>query len=379
MRKEHHIPLVVHIIYALDTGGLENGLVNIINRIPVERYRHAIICLTKAREFSKRITNADVILFQLHKRPGHDLGLYWRLWRTLRDLQPEIVHTRNLAALEMQFITLSIQGIRRVHGEHGRDIYDLEGKSRKYNLLRKVIQPFIHRYITVSQDLQLWLNETVGVPTEKVKQIYNGIDLERFSPWKIERPNLVPKGFMPDEPFVCGTVGRLAEVKDQGTLILALHHLISRQPWLSNRLRLIIVGDGPMQQTLQKMIEEYNLSNLVWMTGNREDVPQLLRIMDLFILPSLAEGISNTILEAMATGLPVIATDVGGNPELIDAGVNGTLIPVRNSEALADAMAEFIQNPEIVSRLGKNGRNKVQTDFSWDKQLRSICRSMTNC
>ncbi len=369
VKDEHHPPLVAHIIYALGTGGLENGLVNIINRAPGDRYRHAIICLTDAGDFSRRIMKPDIIIIQLHKRPGHDVGLYWRLWRVLKDLRPAIVHTRNLAALEMQYITLLLPGIKRVHGEHGRDVHDLKGMSKKYNLLRKTIRPFIHRYITVSRDLQLWLNKTVGVTAEKINQIYNGIDQEKFSPRKTTRPDLSPQGYLPHSPFVLGTVGRLAEVKDQAILLQALRKLVIQQPVLCDKLRLIIVGDGPLRHALQKMIEDLDLSNLVWMAGDRDEVPELLRMMDLFILPSLAEGISNTILEAMATGLPIIATDVGGNPELVVEGINGTLIPVGNSEALATAIVELIEHPRRLISMGKNSLQKVKAGFSWDRTV----------
>ena len=136
-RRPQQPPLVVHIIHELGTGGLENGLVNIINRSPPGRYRHAIVCLTRAGEFATRISAPDVQVIELHKRPGHDFGLYWRLLRALRMLRPAIVHTRNLSTLEMQFVAAVLPGVKHVHGEHGRDVFDLHGTNRKYNLLRK--------------------------------------------------------------------------------------------------------------------------------------------------------------------------------------------------------------------------------------------------
>ncbi len=173
-------PLVAHIIYALGTGGLENGLVNIINRSPPGRYRHAIICLTTAEAFAGRLTVPDVEVIELHKRPGHDPAIYLRLWRTLRRLRPAIVHTRNLAALETQVLGLLFPGCKRVHGEHGRDVSDLDGSNRKYQWLRRLLSPLIHRYIAVSQDLAQWLVSTVRIAPGKVAQIYNGVDHSRF-------------------------------------------------------------------------------------------------------------------------------------------------------------------------------------------------------
>ena len=359
-------PLVAHVIYALGTGGLENGLVNIINRACPQRYRHVIICLTRAEGFESRITAPNVEVISLRKRPGHDLSVYWRLWRALLSLRPAIVHTRNLAALEMQVIAALIPGVKRVHGEHGRDIHDIDGTNKKYNFLRKSLRPIVHRYIAVSQDLAQWLAQVVEVPTGKIKQIYNGVDQLRFSPG----PGSVstPTGFMAADNKIIGTVGRLAEVKDQLALIEAFNLLIqgeSRQ----KQLRLIIVGDGPMYQTLCDKIAELGLASYVWMPGDREDIPELLRMMDVFVLPSLGEGISNTLLEAMATGLPLVATRVGGNPELIEDGINGCLVPVGDAVALASHLKDILADPQTLALYGENSLHKVRQCFDWDSTV----------
>ena len=171
---DQQIPLIVHVLYALGTGGLENGLVNIINRTPPNRYRHALVCWTGAGAFASRIVREDVPIIALGCRPGHDFSLYARLWSTLRSLHPAIVHTRNLAALEAQIPALFLRDVGRVHGEHGRDIFDIDGSNRKYNALRRIIRPIVHRYIAVSQDLAGWLEGVVGVRPTRIAQIYNG-------------------------------------------------------------------------------------------------------------------------------------------------------------------------------------------------------------
>lgn len=362
-------PLVVHIIHELGTGGLENGLVNIINRSPPGRYRHAIVCLTGAREFARRVTAPDVQVIELHKRPGHDLGLYWRLWKTLRALRPAIVHTRNLATLEMQFVAALLPGVKRVHGEHGRDVFDLHGTNRKYNLLRKAARLVVQRYIAVSKDLENWLIGTVGVPARKVRQIYNGVDQQKFHPRSGARPDVAPRGFLPADALVVGTVGRLAEVKNQLSLLRALHTVLQEQPALASRLRVIIVGDGPMAGQIRQTLEELGLGSHVWLAGDRHDIPQLLQSMDLFVLPSLGEGISNTVLEAMATGLPVIATDVGGNPELVQDGWNGRLVPVSDDAALAGAIAQIATSEEWRQTMGRNALEKARSSFDWRRTV----------
>lgn len=362
-------PKIVHIIYSLGTGGLENGLVNIINRSPPERYRHAIVCLTDATDFAKRITVPGVDVIQMHKKPGHDWGLYFRLLKVLFSLKPDIVHTRNLTSLEMQALTLLLPGVKRVHGEHGRDVNDLDGTNKKYNYLRKLLRFFIHRYITVSKDLENWLKEIINVPALKVRQIYNGVDSEKFHPNQALREQITPGGFLSGGSIVVGTVGRIAEVKNQKLLVDGVKCLVENRPELRENLRLVLVGDGPLYDSLQSYISESGISDLVWMAGDRDDIPQLMQLMDIFVLPSLAEGISNTVLEAMATGLPVIATNVGGNPELISDGENGRLITVGDDQCLAMTIGDLIDDSEVRNQMGQNGLNRVRSTFNWPKTV----------
>jgi sugar transferase (PEP-CTERM/EpsH1 system associated) len=362
-------PLVVHVIYSLGTGGLENGLINLINRSPRDRFRHAIVCLAKTGDFATRLTVPDVPIVSLNKRPGHDLGVYWRLWRCLMTLRPQIMHTRNLAALEMHLIGVLVPGLRHVHGEHGRDIYDLDGSNPRYRRLRRWIAPLVDRFITVSRDLQHWLTETVGVTTDKVRQIYNGVDHDVFHPRGVRRPDLAPIGFLGSAACVIGTVGRLAEVKDQTTLINAVARLMREQPALSDAIRLIIVGDGPLRTQLEQLADEQGIASITWFAGDRSDVPDLLRMMDLFVLPSLAEGVSNTVLEAMATGLPVVATRTGGNPELVSVDVTGQLVPVADDRALADTLLELIDRPRKLLTMGQAARERVLEQFNWRRTV----------
>jgi len=368
-------PLIAHIIYALGTGGLENGLVNLINRCPPSRYRHVIICLTRAEPFARRLTATDVEVIELHKNPGHDPLMYWRLWRHLRRLRPAVVHSRNLAALETQVLGLLMPACKRVHGEHGRDVHDLDGSKRKYQWLRRALSPLIHRFVAVSRDLSQWLVTTVHIPETKVTQIYNGVDNQRFHPIG-DTPRLPPQGMPAEflaEPncVVLGTVGRLAAVKDQQLLLVALHRLLRDRPALRARLRLLLVGDGPEHAALESLVAKLRLTSLVWLAGDRDDIPELLRTMDIFVLPSLGEGLSNTLLEAMSTGLPVIASAVGGNTELVSDRINGLLFQAGDANALAEAVASLVDHPCLRHAMGRAGESLIKQHFHWQRTVDS--------
>jgi sugar transferase (PEP-CTERM/EpsH1 system associated) len=275
-----------------------------------------------------------------------------------------------LAALEAQLCGIGLRNVKRVHGEHGREINDIDGSNWKYLLFRKFMRVFIDRYIAVSRDLENWLISTVGVDSGKVRQIYNGVDHRQFVPQSVKPSALMPQPWRDlDGIVVIGTVGRLTPVKDQQLLLHAVAKLRSDQPAVADRLRLVVVGDGPLYPTLARLVEELKLQDVTWLAGDRKDVASLLQTMDIFVLPSLGEGISNTVLEAMASGLPVIATSVGGNVELVEEGFNGRLIPSGNIQALADAMAKLITDSTERARQGANARLRVCQRFDWNRTV----------
>ncbi|HET8831082.1 MAG TPA: glycosyltransferase [Casimicrobiaceae bacterium] len=170
-----------------------------------------------------------------------------------------------------------------------------------------------------------------------------------------------------NEPsFVVGTVGRIQAVKEHRTLLSAFAEMLRAMPSLRPRALLAIIGDGPLLGELRNQAATLGIADQVWLPGSRSDVAEILRSLDVFVLPSLNEGISNTILEAMATGLPVIATDVGGNPELVEEGITGHLLPARDSDALGHALVRFAGAAGESLTMGRAGRQRAERFFSLD-------------
>lgn len=363
-------PLIVHFIYRLGTGGLENGLINIINRIPTERYRHAIVCLTYATEFRSRLKHRDVRIIELNEKTGIGLRTYWKLWGLLRELCPAIMHTRNIGTLEGQICAFLAQVPGRVHSEHGRDAGTVAGTPFRYALWRRIVHPFVQRYAAVSKYGATAITEVIS--SAAVVPIYNGVDTERFRP---HEPSTSSPANWPFPPglTVIGTVTRLERIKDPETLVRAFSVLLKSRPDLQSRVRLAIIGDGQLRRGIAEMVAAENLTDSVWLAGDRTDIPDLLRQFAVYVQPSITEGLSNTLLEAMATGLPTLATAVGGNTELLVPGC-GTLAPAGDPKALADGLAFYLDNPLTAASHGQAARRRVEDSFSLDAMVANYIR-----
>jgi sugar transferase (PEP-CTERM/EpsH1 system associated) len=359
--------LIAHIVYRFDYGGLENGLANLVSRMPGQRFRHAVICLAGyGEDFVTRIDREKVAVISIDKRPGKDFASYGRLWRLLKKLSPDIVHTRNLGTVDLQWVAFAAGVPHRVHGEHGWTSDDPKGLDPRKLRIRRACRPVIQRYVAMSRDIAAWLRSAVGVPEARIRQLYNGVDTGRFRS-DGELPFDLP--WTGKSPTVIGTVGRLDPVKNQLALLRVFGRILEQHPELKERLRLIIAGDGPERSILETCIRESDLSECVWMPGARDDVAALMRAMDLFVLPSVNEGISNTILEAMASGLPVVAGRVGGNPELVEDGKTGSLYPGDSEAELADAILRYVRAPDLRQSHGRAARARVLERFSLESMV----------
>ncbi|MCB1748973.1 MAG: TIGR03088 family PEP-CTERM/XrtA system glycosyltransferase [Gammaproteobacteria bacterium] len=370
MTTDTSVPLIAHVLFRFDIGGLENGVVNLINRMPAARYRHAIVCLKDySPEFFARVRREDVEIFALDKQPGHDLGLLRRLYATFRTLRPTIVHSRNFSGLDAQLPALLAGVPCRVHGEHGWDHLDLGGVNRKHQLYRWAHRPLIDLFVPLSRQIEAYLHEQIGVPARRLRRICNGVDVARFQPREAAAGDARLDGRARAGDVVVGTVGRLQPVKDQVTLVRAFAAVTRARPALRERLHLVLLGEGPSRTDIEQAVAAEGIADRTWLAGARDDVPRLMREFDVFVLPSLAEGISNTILEALASGLPVIATAVGGNPELVAEGDNGALVPPGDVAALAAALEPLVSDDALRRARAARARATALAEFSLETMV----------
>jgi len=352
---------ILHVLHAFSHGGLENGIVNIINCSP-EHLVHELCFLHSGGEFLQRLTR-PVVYHELHKQPGNDVRLVFRLRELFQRRNLDIIHTRNWAAFDGVLAACTMLRPAVIHGEHGRDMADPAGQNRRRNLARRAVAFRTKRLVAVSKDLYLWLKQTVRVPEKKLVFIPNGVDTDRFRPGR--NLTLRRQWGIGDDEFVIGAVGRLDPIKNHAGLLAAVRTLQAS----GHKVRLVIAGDGPEREKLDGLLRlPFDPAPLL--LGACTDVEQVYPCFDLFVLNSFAEGMSNTLLEAMASGLPTICTAVGGNVELVADRERGILISAGDDAALTKAIRTYMASPEMARTHGVNARRFVVEHFSLEQMIR---------
>jgi len=349
-------PLVAHLIDALDEARRDGGLFDLIRHLPPHRYRHAIVCLRGgACQCEPKVHGIDVV--HLHRGAERDARPWLRLYRILRALRPDLVHSRDDAGLPAQFVA-ALAGVRqRVHAERGAAA-SADGANGA-RLPRRLLYPFVDHFIVASSGVEQWLIETMGAEPARVSQIACGVDSVQFHPRLGPAAAVGPSGFMQDGAFVVGSAGRMDAHSGHLALVEAFLRLIASPHPAHARLRLLVAGDGPVRAECQALLNRAGAAARAWLPGARPDLPQLLRAMDLFVLPAPIDDGSNVVLQAMASGLPVVAGGSGAGGELVHSGFTGILLPARTSELLASAIADYCRIPEMAMRHGARARSQV--------------------
>ncbi len=341
---------IVHLIDQLTIGGLERIIANFVCASESSSFDNIIVSIRKVDQ-STNIMPESVKIYSLFKQEGYDLKSHLKLYSLLKKIQPDIIHTYNLPSIEYHPISW-LAGVKgHIHAEHGRDVGDPQGLNGKHNLLRKLMSYFIHKYVSVSDDLHQWLVNTVGISENKAILIQNGINTERFN---LEKNT--------SEQLQFTIVARISPVKDHQNLLSAFK-LLKEQLKSEKMPRLVIVGAGQERGKLEQFCSDNQLLSIEFL-GARDDIEVILAKTDVFVLSSIAEGIPMTILEAMSASTPIVATNVGGIPEVVESGHEGYLVEKSNAEALALAIKKYIDKPDLIAKHGKNARAKVLNKFN---------------
>jgi len=362
-RKIH----VLHVVDSLRVGGLENGVVNLINALDEDMFQNSICCLRTTGGLEKRLRDPGVKVFELHQKLKDNLFL--RMRKILVDEKVDILHSNGYGTFLDSVVGAHLAGtpflVHCIHGIYWRDMGKMKFRRR---LLQRLLSLRTHKLYAVADYLREYYIRIVGVSARRISTIYNGVDLETYAPRDQEarRKEKAKLGFSPGEVLI-GSVGTLYWVKNPETFLEAAALVLNKR----NDVSFLWVGDGPLKEKLQARAKELGLEKKALYLGSRDDVPNVLAALDVFVLPSISEGLSYSILEAMASSLPVVATDVGGNSELIRDGESGYLIPPRSPKILADVLLKLVSQEELRVSLGRRARHRVEEKYSFRKMVQS--------
>lgn len=358
---------VMHVVNYLGRGGTELGVLKLMGGLSNEYFEHRL-CTTRQfdPDFVRTYELMDILHVAGSSREGLQFPLF-RLWKIFRQYRPHIVHTRNWGGLEA-VPAARLAGVPVViHSEHGYEVSSLGGIPRRQRIFRRMAYAMADKVFAVTRELCEYHAKQAWMRPDRIGVIRNGVDTLRFCPCTVMRDRIRRRLGFAEDCIVIGSVGRMVPIKDYSTLLEAAQQLAGRI-----NLHVLLVGNGPELDSLERRVRESAwLRGRVSFVGVSEQVPDLLNAMDIFVLPSLGEGMSNTLLEAMACGLPLVTTCVGGNPEVVEDGRSGWLFAPGDISRLTDRIERLAANPEIRRTLGEAARERALTVFSLDRMMES--------
>lgn len=346
---------ILYLTYSLNVGGLEKMVLDLAVRVNKGPYSVAVCAFEQEGALTAEFERNNVPALNLSKKPGLDLALVKNLLAIVKERGIDIVHTHDATPwLYGGILKMIHPQIKLVHTEHS----NVPGNSSKLKILEYLLAKISNVVIADSQAVADFLVKKAKISSKSIKIIYNGIDVDRFAASKISiDPGAQPKD---REPAKIGITARLAAVKDHTTLLQAFRRVLNE----TKEVELWIIGDGELAGELKKVSKDLNINEQVKFLGNRDDVPEILKTINIFTLSSKSEGLSLAILEAMAAALPVVATEVGGNPEIVISGTTGLLVPPANPEKLAQSILHLLNDKNLALSMGQQGRARVLDKFN---------------
>lgn len=352
--------VVGHMIYAFTVGGEERELLNILRYGDRERFLHVIVSFTEVGVFGEEAQRLGFKVFSLNKKMGNDCSLPFRLAKIIRMYGVRVVHARGWATLVETALALRLARCRgSIYAFHGRTYDELQRTSVKRQVIQSLFVRTYDRIVTLNSLMKREFSRECCLSEDKIDVIANGIELDRFRPLPNRSALRKAHGIPPDR-FVIGNVGRLDPVKNHESLLRVVCGLkrSGRRPYL------LIVGEGQSKAALERLATELNLSEDVCLYGFSKHVPELLNCMDLYVQSSLYEGSSHTLVEAMACGLPIVATDVGGTADLFEEGREGYRFKPGDENTLLQLIAKLQDDSRLREIMGLRACDRARKLFS---------------
>ena len=352
---------LTHIVFSLDMGGLEKLVVELANRVDKSRFITSVCCLTKEGTLSQELVKNGIKVFYFNKQGGVDLFLPFRIARLLKKEKIDIVHTHDSSANLYGSVAGKLAGVKVIiNTEHGGIYFE----TRRKRLINRILCLLNDREICVSNNVKKDLL-SMGLSSKRLTVIHNGIDFDRFD-LQMDKNN-IRKGFgFNNSDFIITTIGRLSGEKNQIMLLEVVKPILEKIP----EARFTITGRGPLRKDLQEYAVRLQVAEKVVFLGERDDVAPVLKMSDCFVLCSNYESFGLTILEAMAAGIPVIATDVGGVKEIVNNGETGILVPKDNKEELTRAIIAIKSDPLFAAQIALQAKEMVKNNYGIEAMVK---------
>lgn len=354
---------ILYVNYSLNTGGIETLILELARRIDKSRFSPAVCVFEAGGKLQAEFVKLGIPVYVLQKGKGTDFCLPLKLAKLIKKEKFDLVHTHNQAAWLYGAVAALLSGTKIVHTNHTTADYH-NYHARRWHLIEWVLSLITQKITTVAKSVAEYMINTEGIPARKIEVIYNGVKAELYEQDSGGERQKEELG-LDDNHFIIGNVARLVANKDHRTLISAFKIISGRMP----EARLVIAGDGPLKDELRSQIEDLGLQDTVKLLGNRRDIPDLLKIFNLFALSSLREGFPVVLLEAMASGKPVVSSDVDGNTELVIDDETGLIVPPGNPSAMAEAIERLARDRQKTKIMGANGRKRIKALFSFEKMI----------
>jgi glycosyltransferase involved in cell wall biosynthesis len=354
---------ILHVVFSLDAGGMENGIVNVSAALPAAEYEVHVCCLARGGEFVRRFPAPERV-HVLGKRDGFSLGTALALRGHIAKVRPDIIHTHNLGPLI--YTVLTGTGVPIVHGEHA-ELTPAELAPRR-RFLRRLLYRRVLRVHTVSSSLREQLIR-LGFQADKIVTILNGVDTERFRP--VPRAEARAATGLPVDTAIVGLVGRFGAFKRHMELIDAFEKVALKRRAAE---LLFVGGGGPMEAVVKARAAESPVAGRIHFSGFQIDPRPWIQSLNLLVLPSVNEGLSNALLEAMACGMPALAHTACGNAEVIQKGVTGYLRDLSSPDMMSVAMSACLADPELMEKTGRAARVDVEKRFSFPAMVAGYMR-----
>jgi glycosyltransferase involved in cell wall biosynthesis len=351
---------VLHVVFSLDPGGMENGVVNVSRALECRGHEIHVCCLAHGGKFLDRFPHPGRVHI-LGKSDGFSPGTVRSLAAQIRRVAPDVIHTHNFGPLIYTAFAAPGAWDRIVHGEHA-ELTPVELSPRR-KLLRRILYGRVRRVHAVSVALRDSLIGH-GFRAEKIGVVVNGVDTAHFSPGAREEARA--QTGLPRDAVVLGLAGRFGEFKRHMDLIEAFERL----PVKEKELHLAFIGgSGPLEETVGRRAGASPCAERIHMAGFQEDPRAWYRALDLLVIPSVNEGLSNALLEAMACGVPALAHTACGSADVIVDSKNGFLRDVGTTGALEAGLIEALRDPARLPVLGQAARRTVESSFSFDSMV----------